>query len=85
MRIVVPVAVIASAACAPARVVVMEPIPPPRKIEYRCDPWPVPPGDKLNPRLAANFLNEMGAHGWDSFIGNEQVVCFKRYVVATPP
>ena len=76
--------VVAVGACAPARVVVVAPIPPASQIEYRCDPWPIPPGGKLEPALATRFLNEMGAQGWDSFIGNEQVVCFKRYVVPKP-
>jgi hypothetical protein len=48
------------------------------RIEYRCDPWPLRPGAKLDPQTATRFLNEMGQKGWDSFIGNEQVVCFKR-------
>jgi hypothetical protein len=42
---------------------------------------PLPPGGKLDAALATRFLNEMGAKGWDSFVGNEQMVCFKRYQV----
>jgi hypothetical protein len=53
-------------------------------VEYRCDPWPLKEGEKLGPEIATRFLNEMGAKGWDSYIGNEQVVCFKRYV-SDPP
>jgi hypothetical protein len=68
------------AACAPARVVVVDPVPAPRRVEYRCDPWPLPAGVKLDAALATRFLNEMGAKGWDSFVGNEQMVCFKRYL-----
>jgi hypothetical protein len=65
---------------APLRVVVIEPVPAPRHVEYRCDPWPIPEGGKLDPTIATTFLNQMGASGWDSYIGSEQVVCFKRYV-----
>jgi hypothetical protein len=84
MQVLTVAALLALTACVPARVVVVEPIPPPRRIEYRCDPWPVPPGGMLDPKLATRFLNEMGAQGWESYIGNEQVVCFKRYVVSKP-
>jgi hypothetical protein len=63
-------------------VVVVEPIPPPAKFEYRCDPWPLPSGGKLEPALATRYLNEVGAQGWESFVGNEQMVCFKRAVAS---
>jgi hypothetical protein len=71
-------------ACAPARVVVVHPIPAPQRVEYRCDPWPLKENEKLSPALATRFLNEMGAKGWDSYVGNEQFSCFKRYV-SDPP
>ena len=43
------------------------------------------PGAKLDPTVANRYLNEMGAKGWDSYIGSEQIVCFKRYIVVPPP
>jgi hypothetical protein len=74
------VAVVLLAGCAPTRVVVTEPIPPPARVAYRCDPWPLPEGAKLDPATATRYLNEMGAKGWDSFVGNDTFVCFKRYL-----
>jgi hypothetical protein len=82
MRVFAVTALLVLSSCVPARVVVVEPVPPPPRIEYRCDPWPIPPGGKLEPTLATRFLNELGAEGWESYIGNEQVVCFKRYVIS---
>ena len=78
------VTALALSACVPAQVVVTQPIPPPSQFQYRCDPWPLPPGAKLDPVTATRFLNEIGAQGWESFIGNEQVVCFKRAVISKP-
>jgi hypothetical protein len=83
MRFCALVLLLASA-CAPTRVIVVAPVPPPQRIEYRCAPWPIPPGGKLDPTIANKFLNEMGAQGWDSYIGNEQIVCFKRYIALAP-
>lgn len=84
MRIAAMVALLPIAACAPTRVIVVQPIPPPPRVEYRCDPWPLPPGAKLDPSLATRYLNEVGAQGWESYIGNEQFVCFKRYAISKP-